>query len=1835
MENDEAKDLAQQDLGEPSSLFWKRMKEQNDSSDSGDRKTGSSTELCRISIKCSMEDPPTSKAYKNTGSDTESPPIISDDHPDKCSDSGDDSNKSDGEHSHKSIDMTLDTSLNRPHSPTSSITSQRKLEWDSLADVGYGNESDRKNSASSLSTLERLALHQQYSNNDTKTNSELGIPTAHSTPLDQTENKSKIKKDSNKKIPKFSKKDVDIMEVNIPNNSDNRNQPINVNLTKHISFNVEKDGAVKIDNMNKKMSISQNNPTSDALKDNVDKEIQTTLPRNSKDNEPLSIRDTSSRPRFPILINLNSIRNRKKKRKRKLSRSKKRATLDKENIPQEKSINQESDAESFEYMPGHVYNQNKLGSRSSVVNIADNKSSLESSAGHTTESSKDFQCTFTKELEKSIDLLKLALQHRYKNTSLKQKLVKEVVESLIQTKFKNDGSSNDIMCGSNRNILTASSTSESNNLDSKKPTKSLLQAEKFNSGDIATTSQSVPNLPTVSAALRSENISKPVNISSTDSDLSYKGKYLSEVFLANSSSEEIYKKYIIALKKENFYKRKLKEQELLLRQKTTQQDCQAQVKEKSNLDHLVKDLAKNNFADGSGDASNACPSSSNVENGSGQRSKSHTVFTLSSGNIDNNIKKNKKIKNRLESEINCSMETGSNTQCRGCSAYRSQKIVVTDSSVQVNFDSQCMNKAENINLEQNIPLDTEKNSFENIQENIKYVCLCTEDPNDIPDNFLIYRCSRMPSKCVMVGTNIKTNTCVDQKSENLELVCNANNCENKEEIEKKNSTTSTQSSQTHFSLPNLIRSSCNNVISSALEYRRSNKKGNDNFMASSRKVSCYASKLARITQTEISIDPKVSDPSISDVKLVEVGDYTDNEQIEIRNDVYKTSDRIGKEPDAEYVQPKNNASETPALPINKDEMRLTEKHEKLKKEDSKLISLQNLQSQSNFTIPIFGTNMTLKVSLDSRDSGEKKTKDMKHTYSQQSLGSNEFETLKRVEKYSQSENLRQKQTECVAVQTSNMRELENIDSDIKVCYTEAKDDQTPTTSAYRYESVDMRYSNTYPKEKTPKAPLLRSNTDSCLPIDQNNVNVRGKPLKEPTSQAGSDSSDKSQKEPFAKPKYELGEKEFIDCYTSMGSKGKNSKVDLSEKPLMEPTTEPNRNKKGFTDRQTSMSTKNDDSKDRTLDKPLLRTILDSDKREVFNRHPSKGKENNNLRAHTLQKPLVKSKTNTDKKDFIDRYTSMDKESGSSKEGTFKKSTIRSNFNLDEKKLFDHHTSMENEKKIITKEQTLIKPLLSSIDMSMELNKNEFSNRHNEKKSNNRNGENSKTSPESNIGSGNENTTAPNIQRDVNTQYDTCLAQIQTKDTATEITNSSKSSTDIRESGRQKSSKHSEKTISSTSQTDESKSSTQDPLLDIIRDITKRYSKKEIDKSKRKKCYAEIIAVLNYLLDTSETTENESTKVRNSSSEGVINSNRSPRRIKSDKPKKTSHYDVIDNKASTHDSEVEDKKKTFRDKSVQLSPRKAKQNKCCGESTDCPISTDIHSTSTDSTACKTQHKLKHHCDKHQCRSHCRKCDVSSSSSVNCECKHRCYCRGHKTHRSRASEKAKKCVAYNLILQTSDSVASEEIDKQKVERHLKNIVVKVPSKRRVENMQFKEVNQKIERNLPRHFAKDFGARSVPQDNEVSSTDNMMRNTATCTIRDYLEQNRPDFVERTTQRQSCLKLINEARASERATKRAVLSAHVDVDDADLTRLAEVLGKDLRTRKLAPKFISEKEMKKHSEKIYNSLPEVQKKKEDIKKERVKKTNLLMANMFKKNLQKKTLRGAVNLSNYSAVIKI
>lgn len=57
---------AQSDIKDTSGLFWRKMKSENDSSDSGGRKSDSSHEVCRISIRCSLPEPSSSQVIERT-----------------------------------------------------------------------------------------------------------------------------------------------------------------------------------------------------------------------------------------------------------------------------------------------------------------------------------------------------------------------------------------------------------------------------------------------------------------------------------------------------------------------------------------------------------------------------------------------------------------------------------------------------------------------------------------------------------------------------------------------------------------------------------------------------------------------------------------------------------------------------------------------------------------------------------------------------------------------------------------------------------------------------------------------------------------------------------------------------------------------------------------------------------------------------------------------------------------------------------------------------------------------------------------------------------------------------------------------------------------------------------------------------------------------------------------------------------------------------------------------------------------------------------------------------------------------------------------------------------------------------------------------------------------------------------------------------------------------------------------------------------------------------------------------------------------------------------------
>ncbi|XP_030030368.2 uncharacterized protein LOC115447466 [Manduca sexta] len=1704
---------AQGDVRDPTGVFWKNMKSHSDSSDSDGKKSYSSQELCRISIKCSVPEPSSSQDENTkTKSDSISPPIITEDLVvDNSRHDDEESGKSEDEHSQKSLDVMLDTSANKPLSPTSSVTSQRKLEWDSLADVGYGNESDRKTSASSLSTLERMALHQQYSNNDTKES--LGPPTAQSTPFDETDNKSKARKGIGRKTTKFYKKDVDFVEVNVPQGSSNASQAINVNLTKHISFNVEKDGGVTVENIKKDVSVS---PEKVSVETEVtpqirfDKEIQTSLTK-SKDK---STNDTSktkqlTNQKVPILISLNTLKNRYRKKKIRISRRKlkirKREIVKRSTPPiQERSGEQLSAAESFEYMPGHIYNQNHLkGNQSKSGTTVGNKSSLESSGGLTTDSSKGSKISFTKDLEKSIDLLKAAMQGRYDDNILKKKLVKQVVQRLLETKYRDDDSTTDFLSGlsfSSKKIglrdSNSTSTSDANSTATR-PKKSILRMDKFNASAIASTSQSAPNLPAASNSDRPVRIDlvKHLTSSNTDTEMSSREKVFDNS-LTKATSEEIYKKYLQALKREEAYKKHLRDKEMFLKQKLTNSDSAFKVPNRldvnvnKRLKDVMKDLTRNNYDDGSGDASKLEGGSDNADlerYASLKGHQSHSVFTLSSGNSE--CANKKLLKKKLQNDIKDLCKPGPSHYC--CCPHHSAniKIGVTDSSVQVNikdqFEAKEIETKENKDNRQSCHEESSQNTArivsDNVTGDIKYVCLCTGvKSQEVQDNFLIYKCSRLTNRGVQEGDSLSraSKICgqsidgLDEKSETT----SSKSCLRQKVVDNISSDNiplkrSSKSSQTNL----LIKMVCGHTSD-----KTATSSGSKRELSNLTKIPSTESKndkqfiheATRCIQTEISINPQIADPSLSDINIVSEADCVKliSEQYkEVKNLISKTDLRSREwQSDAEAGTStetgRNRATSEDSVEELLEDVRdipFFESDANKHACDLLKISKQDVVTE-NFTIPIQGTNMKLMVSIGSNERRELNDEKIiqessKGVGTEQRLFVEESTSL--LEECSKGVQYRN-DANVLTDKSSNayIKDMDNKSNSI------SGNKNIPTLKGCLVNTCmtqDEPKYNTYPMNVASfeKKPFLRSNTDTGV-LGSSSIQTDSINKKDMSTQ-----QDFAFGDTCVKPKHD----ELTQDIVVQKSKGNQI---ISENILT----------------------------DTVYGKQIgVQTDATKDNSDGCRNEKDKIKERNNI----PQKPPCNCEQQLQNTEV------------------FTKSKIPANYKVQQSCSGTATDSHESEKSKSTTNEECIRS---------------FKNKKNEE-------------------------------------------------------------------------------------------AYKDPVLSMIKNITKRYSKDDIEQSKRKKCFKEIVTVLNYLLDTDESTDREpkpTTSCTESSSETI-------------KPEKE--------KAECCQT------KTLVDKAVQSS-----KNKGCRStvSSELPTSTDIPGTSSDSATCKVLSKIKKECEKYhqkRCKSHtAKKCEISSTTSVSCDqCRrvHHCPCRYHKCkhHRSKSNaEKAqKKSVAYNLIIQTSESMISEETCDNKC-RPLQNIIVKVPSKKKVEKVPFKEVESKIEKRMycsPR-CDKSQRSRSLPNECDMSSNDDCLKRAQACTVREYLEINRPDFVEKCSQRQNNLKVISESRANERAAHRDLLSMHLDqqlplnaLNVQEIRHLAAHFGIDTARKNRAPKFISERDMKKHSEKIYKSLPEVVRKKEEIKKENIKKTNLLMANIFKKNLQKKTLRGAVNLSNYSTVIKI
>ncbi|KPI98877.1 Alstrom syndrome protein 1 [Papilio xuthus] len=1653
---------ADNDIRDPSSLFWRKMKMQSDSSDSGEGKAGTSTELCRISIKCSVpehssspDDTPKSK------DDSTSPPIIieeatsplqTDHHSPPHSDN--ESVKSDDNNSQKSIDPQLETSVNKPFSPTSSITSQRKLEWDSLGDVGYGNESDRKTSGSGLSTLERLALHQQYSNNDPMNDTKYGLPTSQSTPL-ESNIPHKSKKGNVKKTTKIYKKDVDFVEVKVPNTSESTGS-INVNLTKHISFNVDKDGDVTVqtskdNDLPEKISVV----TEMTPQVRIDKEIQTTLPHNStkktislsenQQNEHINAR------RLPILLSLNTLR--KKKRRKKLTiyrkkinnRSKKKSNS--ANL-HEKNGEQISAAESFEYMPGHIYNQNQVNNSNKNSNSVGNKSSLESSVGFTTDSSKTSKNSFTRDLEKSINLLKEALQSKYNNTNIKEKLIKEVVQRLIKSQYSDDDSGTVFLSGlsfnskhlglQKRSNNTTSSTSDGNEIDGKhlkKPKKSILRVDKFNPSGMASTSQSTPNLCTLTQTEKSINVIKTPTFSNTDSELSSRERNSTDT-IPKMSSEDLYNKYLDALKREQVHKKLLKNKETLLKKKLVRSDtcikAMSEPHDKSydRLYKLVKDLAQNNVGDGSGDATKIDIGSNSIDQKNNIKSqRNHSVFTLSSGKTVRQSKHVKKYQRDIRdapeagcSRINnnncCNSQHFHNTNC-GCKKYENEKISDRDTYYGSHKDDK-----NNLTSTKQSTRSTDTVVTQN-KADVQYVCLCAKeamDTQDVPDKLLIYKCSRLggPQKLGLdvlskasssVGIQCSTDCVCPKKLKNTTTTTNSLDQSNNNtglHIIQSSTTVinsarkASNSSQTYSNIDVLLRSQFSDTTNTCTEKRASEYMKHKNLPPYKQGGHKNAKLLpiTRATQTEISIDPKISDPTLSDVRFMSDFEFV----------------KVDKQ--------ERGGSETKSIPKT---FCYNTKH--IENDEETFHSIYGSQTETMDDRNEMGT---VKSSEDIYTNTERN-----HDCDKPNLGDTKYNE----DKIS------------IPIKGTNMTLVVSLGAN------------TP--------NIDRTNIGT---------------KENSLSNNQNKISTKKTSMEEDSRGVQCTST---------------------DIFTQMSNETQCFKErDMCLRNQPNPSTCAN------------------DIKKLTYDKvcPVNKCVNENSTK--YSTYPTK--------SQNVKKPFVRANTDTHS---IQSFVT----------------------NIQMNKKVDVETQKDLNCDVQQKATTeFAKP---------------------------------KTSNE-------------------NDAYKSCKSNLVSEQNFT-------------------------KKSSNESKSDVEHGASKDPILNMIQDITKRYTKKDMEKGQRKKCFKEIITVLNYLLDTDESSSVDPKKSCLSSSN-------------------TDGASTVDQMQRQNDSEFTIKK-SYVDKGVQMSIKKNKKEKSCTESSDFPTSSEMPTTSTDSAACKVLHKIKKECERYhhkRCSSHStqKKRDEYSSTTVNCEnCnrEHYCSCRSKcKSHKPRSSvdKVKKKAVAYNLIIQTSDSVASEETMCDEGCRPIKNVIVKVPSKFKGSNAPFQEVASKIEKNLPqcsRFENKIHRSKSLPIDSEMSSED-FSKKIRTCTVRDYLEMNRPDFIDKTTRRQDCLKIINQTRSNERSASRKLLSQQLErqqtisaLSGDDLQHFARQLSSQLRRKNVAPKFINEREMKKHSEKIYKSLPEVVQKKEDLKKDNNKKTNLLMANIFKKNLQKKVLRGSINLSNYSTVVKI
>ncbi|CAH1640987.1 unnamed protein product [Spodoptera littoralis] len=1075
---------------------------------------------------------------------------------------------------------------------------------------------------------------------------------------------------------------------------------------------------------------------------------------------------------------------------------------------------------------------------------------------------------------------------------------------------------------------------------------------------------------------------------------------------------------------------------------------------------------------------------------------------------------------------------------------------------------------------------------------------------------MIYRCSKLTNRGIQPENPLRINNtaiqcgCCDIKDDKIELLqppCKMNTCTDSSSSDH----TSNRQRHSKASQTNMLINMCmNNYKTSSSEIKLCG--------TSTKSIVCpkkyFVSEATRCLQTEISINPQIADPRLSDINII-----CNNECARLvceqrrRVSAYSIESEGGKT----FSDVSTNSTSDKLLIQSGGSCCKSEIISKQGSEDKD--SKKSSMIGKDYTIPIVGTNMTLTVNLGPDYVGP-------------------VETGVVTEKISQAD----QETLAIGEVSTSAQCCLNPE-----CTKNSKTDSAVSskTCCLNNKSSGNTY-NTYPAETVKaKTPFIRSNTDiekklsinTCIQTDE----IRTKDMETNNNQETGIYSNSSVNTSDNSCQVEDQVQTVNVALTEEFRIGRNTKYNNK--------TDSNRSESGKADCCSSKHKNTDGSTTESTKSNKNESKTDSGKADCCS---SKNKKTDSSKSDSARSNKYESKTDSGKADCC---SSKNKKTDTSKSDSARSNKSESKSDSDKTDCCRSRNKNADSSQTDSTRSNKNEPRYDSGkgDYCGSKNKKRDSSSPNSPRSNKNKSQN--RIEKVNVGVQKDLPTKRNNTKNVDVETN----DIPTKNVSIETENREESGSnaccqteDKEKPSQEKNWIHEEKeNVNVPKNTDqpfgnESKDrnlpesccfnincphnfDSKGPIIDMIQDITRRYSKKDIIKIKKNKCFSEIITVLNYLLETDDSTDPERKTCCSTSTDT---------KLSSDKGKRSKLSECCSDQMV--------------DKSVQLSCTKSKVTRVCTDSSDLPCSSDLPTTSSDSAACKVLNKIKKECERFHQKVKCkgRKCEVSSSTSVNCErCKkiHHCACRTHKCKRSKAFEKLqKKCIAYNLIIQTSESMLSEETVCENKSRPLKNIILKVPKKGKKEGCY--KVEQECRRPSPVCSPKCSKNRPRSCCHESETSDEYAKRMEMATVREYLEQNRPDFVKKTSQRQDCLKFISDKRANERAAKRDLLSMHVEkqpdltkLTSEELRQLAKDIGFDLRKKRTAPKFINEREMKKHSEKIYKTLPEVVQKKEEKKKENIKKTNLLMANIFKKNLQKQALRGSVNLSNYSPVIKI